>query len=425
MVKPMSETTIYCASWLVSPHASPVAGGAIAVRDGVIIAMGTLKDLRCDHATASVVDYPGCAILPGFVNAHTHLELSHFSAWRIRTHVDYNPRSFVDWIIQLIKIKRGLKAEDYESSVREGMRMCLEAGTTAVGEIVSNPSLVSLYRRSPLSGRLFVELLGHDPATFRSLLDHVIEASCVDMAEHFAAGLAPHAPYTIGDENLLLIGETALSRNLPLSIHISESPAETDFIFDSSGPLAEMLYPFANWERYLTPPRRCSSTQLLDRAGLLTSSTLAVHCVHVTLADAGILKERGVSVALCPRSNACLDVGRAPVAMLKKLRIPLALGTDSLASNDSLSLWDEMRFALDAFPQELSPLDVFQMVTSGAAAALGISSTCGSLEPVKRADFQVVGDVGAVAEKVLERAISKGEIHEVYAAGQRYTGMVS
>jgi len=294
-----------------------------------------------------------------------------------------------------------------------------------VGEIVSTPSLVGLYGNSLLSGRLFMELLGHDPAKFRSLLDHVVETGLADVPEHFAAGLSPHAPYTIGDENLPLIRETALARNLPLSIHISESSAETDFIFDSSGPLAEMLYPFASWERYLTPPRRCSSTQLLDRAGLLTSSTLAVHCVHVTLADAGILKERGVSVALCPRSNACLDVGRAPLAMLKKFHIPLALGTDSLASNDSLSLWDEMRFALDTFPQELSPLDVFQMVSSGAAAALGLSSTCGSLEPLKSADFQVVGGVGAVAEKVLERAISMGEIHEVYAAGQRYTGMTS
>ena len=109
--------------------------------------------------------------------------------------------------------------------------------------------------------------------------------------------------------------------------------------------------------------------------------------------------------------------------MLKKLRIPLALGTDSLASNDSLSLWDEMRFALDTFPLELSPLDVFQMVTSNAAAALGIYSTSGSLEPVKRADFQVVGGVGAVSEKVLERAISKGQLHEVYVAGRCYTGM--
>ncbi|MFA7061775.1 MAG: amidohydrolase family protein [Pedobacter sp.] len=421
----MPEATIYSASWLVSPHAAPLSGGAILVCDGVITAMGSLKELRRDHAAASVVDYPGCAILPGFVNAHTHLELSHFSAWRLRTHVDYNPRSFVDWIIQLIKIKRGLKAEDYVASVNGGMRMCLEAGTTAVGEIVGNPSLASLYRTSLLSGRLFVELFGHDPATFHSLLDHAVETGSVGMSANFAAGLSPHATYTISDENLLLIREIALSHNLPLSIHISESPAETDFIFDSSGPLAEMLYPFVNWERYLMPPRRYSSTQLLDRVGLLTASTLAIHCVHVTLADALILKERGVSVALCPRSNDCLDVGRAPVAMLKKLRIPLALGTDSLASNDSLSLWDEMRFAMDTFPQELSPLDVFQMVTSNAAAALGISSTSGSLEPVKRADFQVVGDVGDVAEKVLERAISKGQLHEVYAAGRRYTGMAN
>lgn len=419
----MPDTAIYAASWLVNPGAEPLPGGAIAVRDGVIIATGTVEDLRRDHAGAQLVDYPGCAILPGFVNAHTHLELSHFSAWRMRTHVDYNPRRFVDWIIQLIKIKRGLKAEDYEASLREGMRMCLEAGTTAVGEIVSNPSLVGRYGSSLLSGRLFMELLGHDPAKFRSLLEHVVETGLADVPEHFAAGLSPHAPYTIGDENLPLIREAALSRNLPLSIHVSESAAETDFIFDSSGPLAEILYPFANWERYLTPPRRCSSTELLDRAGLLSPSTLAVHCVHVTLNDAEILKKRGVHVALCPRSNERLDVGRAPVALLKKLHIPLALGTDSLASNDSLSLWDEMRFTLDAFPQELSPLDVFQMVSSGAAAALGLSSTCGSLKPLKRADFQVVGGVGAVAEKVLERAISKGEIHEVYAAGQRYTGM--
>ena len=421
----MPDSVIYGASWLVSPHTPPLSGGALLVRDGVIIAVGTLNELMRDHAAASVVDYPSCAILPGFVNAHTHLELSHFSAWRLRTHVDYNPRSFVDWIIQLVKIKRGLKAEDYEASVREVMRMCLEAGTTAVGEIVSNPTLSGLYRTAPLSGRLYIELLGHDPAIFRSLLDQAIKTGLNDMPASFAAGLSPHAPYTISAENMLMIQEAAFSRKLPLSIHVSESTAETDFLFDSSGPLADLLYPFVNWERYLTPPRRCSSTQLLDRAGLLFPSTLAVHCVHVTMADAAILKERGVSVALCPRSNDCLDVGRAPVAMLKKLQIPLSLGTDSLASNDSLSLWEEMRFALDAFPHELSPLDVFQMVTSGAAAALGISSTCGSLEPEKRADFQVVGGVGDVAEKVLERVISKGELHEVYAAGQRYTGMTN
>lgn len=425
MVKIMPEATIYSASWLVSPHTAPLSGGAILVRDGVIIAQGALEDLKRDHGAASVVDYPGCAILPGLVNAHTHLELSHFPAWRLRTHVDYNPRSFTDWIIQLIKIKRGLKAEDYEASIREGMRMCLESGTTAIGEILSVSSLTPLYRSSLLSGRLFVELLGHDPLLFRSLLDRVVETGFIDMPENLAAGLSPHASYSISTENLRQIQERVISRNLPLSIHVSESAAETDFIFDSSGPLAEMLYPFVGWEQYLTSPRRCSPTQLLDRAGLLTSSTLAVHCVHVTMADTAILKERGVSVVLCPRSNDCLDVGLAPVAMLKKHQIPLVLGTDSLASNHSLSMWDEMRFALDTFPQEFSPPDVFKMATSGAAAALGISTICGSLEPLKRADFQVLDDAGSVAGKVLERVVSKGRVHEVYVSGQRYTGTAS
>lgn len=421
----MPDSAIYAASWLVNPDAEPLPGGAVAVRGGVVIATGTVEKLKRDHAGAQLVDYPGCAILPGLVNAHTHLELTHFPSWRLRTHVDYNPRRFVDWIIQLIKIKRGLTAEDFQTSVREGLRMCLESGTTSIGEIVSNPAMVPLYRSAHLSGRLFLEVLGQEPGRFQAMLEKAVDACTAETAVQLKTGLSPHAPYTIGEEHLASIREAALSHGLPLTIHISESASETDFIFDSSGQLAEELYPFLDWKRYLTPPRRCSSTELLDRAGLLTPDTLAVHCVHVTLNDAEILKRRGVHVALCPRSNERLDVGRAPVALLKKLGIPLALGTDSLASNDTLSLWDEMRFALDAFPSDLSPAEVFRMATGGAAEAIGMAATCGSLEPGKRADFQVVGGVGAVAEKVLERAISKGEIHEVYAAGQRYTGMTS
>jgi cytosine/adenosine deaminase-related metal-dependent hydrolase len=232
--------------------------------------------------------------------------------------------------------------------------------------------------------------------------------------------LSPHATYTIADENLPLIRDAALAAELPLSIHCSESSEETNFIFDTSGQLAEVFYPFVGWERYLTPPRRCSSTELLDRAGLLTGSTLLVHCVQITRADAEILKKRRVSVALCPRSNERLDVGRAPVALLRKLGIPLALGTDSLASNDSLSLWDEIRFALDSFPADLSPADLFRMVTSGGAAALGIDRSHGSLEIGKRADFQVVGRIGDGQQGLLERIMLHGVVNDVYVGGVRY-----
>ncbi len=418
----MSETYIYSASWLVLPSAAPIAGGAIAVREGTIIATGTLDELRRDHTDVHMVEYPGCAIMPGLVNAHTHLELTHFSSWRLRTHVDYSPRRFVDWIIQVIKIKRGLTTEDFQASVHEGFRMCLESGTTAVGEIVGNPDLVPLYRTSHLSGRLFFEVLGHDPARFQAMLEKAVNACTIGNSVQLATGLSPHTPYTIDEENLALIRDVSHSRGLPLTIHISESAAETDFIFDSSGPLATEFYPFVGWERYLTPPRRCSSTELLDRAGLLTPATLAVHCVHLTLNDAEILKRRGVHIALCPRSNERLDVGRAPVGLLKKLGLPLALGTDSLASNDSLSMWDEMRFALDVFPHDLSPAEAFRMATSAAAEAIGMAAVCGALEPGKRADFQVVGNVGTEAGKVLERAIADGQIQEVYAGGERYVG---
>ena len=300
--------------------------------------------------------------------------------------------------------------------------MCLESGTTAVGEIVTNPALAEIYCSSQLTGRLYFELLGHDQERFRAMLQKALEAAQSVADGKFGAGLSPHAPYTIGDSIYPLIVDAAHSAGLPLAIHCSESASETDFIFGSSGPLADDFYPFVGWERYLGAPRRCSSTELLDRAGLLLANTLAIHCVHVTRADAEILRQRGVRVVLCPRSNERLDVGRAPVTLLKKLGIPLALGTDSLASNDSLSLWDELHFALNAFPEVLTPVDVFYMATIGGAAALGIAATHGSLESGKRADFQVVGGVDGLtaAGNPLERVLFSGTVQDVYVGGQRY-----
>lgn len=420
----MPEKTIYSASWLINPDASPVAGGALLVQDGIVAETGTLDDLRSRHS-APVVDYPGSVLIPGFVNAHTHLELTHFPSWRLRSAVDYNPRRFTDWIVQLIKISRGLTPEDYPPSIREGVRMCLESGTTAIGEIVTNPALAGLYYGSPLAGRLYFELLGQDPNHFNGKLAAATTAVQQNEAHLFAAGLAPHSPYTIAQEHLDAIRDAAASKHLPLSIHLSESRSEADCIFDGSGELATNFYPFVGWETFLGHPHRCSSTELLDRHGLLTPTTLAVHCVHVSLADARIIKSRGAHIALCPRSNELLDVGRAPVALFKKLGIPLALGTDSLASNNSLSLWDELRFALETFPHDLTEQDVFRMVTSGGAAALGISSACGSLEAGKRADFQVVGNcLGGGEERLLERVMREGVLKELFVGGVCYAGEI-
>ena len=412
----MSDSTIHTASWLINPDVPPVAGGAILVRNGLVAATGTLAELKSRYP-APVTDHHDCAILPGLVNSHTHLELTHFPSWRLRTHVDYTPRRFSDWVIQLIKITRGLHEEDFRTSLVEGIRKCIESGTTAVGDIITRYDLQTSYGVLPIRGRVFFEALGHDPVRFQERLREA-QAATAGMGEEFlSAGLSPHTVYTIGEANLPVIRDAALSRSLPLAIHISESRAEGDFIFDTSGPLAAELYPFVGWERYLMPPRHCSSTELLDRYGLLTPATLAVHCVHITPADAQILQQRGVTVCLCPRSNDRLDVGRAPLHLFRKLDIPLALGTDSLASNDSLSLWDEMRFALDQFAEELSPADVFRMATTGGAAALGLSASLGSLDIGKRADFQIIAHVGGAEKGLLERVIGQGKVADVYLSG--------
>jgi len=414
----VTDSTIHTAAWLINPDSPPVQGGAILVRDGMIVATGTLAELKARYS-AQVVEHHDCAILPGFINAHTHLELTHFPAWRERNGMGYSPRRFVDWIIQLIKVTRGLNDGDFRASLSEGLRKCIEAGTVAVGDIVTRYDLLPLYGSPPLKGRLYLELLGHDPVRFASRLQQALKSagSLDDGNSLLSPGISPHTIYTIGEGNLAPIRTAAAAGALPLAIHISESLAEGAFTFDSSGPLAEEFYPFVSWQQYLEPPRHCSSTELFDRHGLLTPATLAIHCVHVTLTDAQILKQRGSTICLCPRSNERLDVGKAPAALFRKLGIPLALGTDSLASNDSLSLWDEMRFALDHYAGDLSPVDLLHMATLGGASALGLAGQLGSLEAGKQADFQIIRHAGHEEKGLLERIIGQGRIADVCIGG--------
>ncbi len=418
-----NNSFIAAASWLVSPQTEPLAGGALLVRNGEVVEVASLSMLKSGH-DVPVVEYPGCAILPGFVNTHTHLELTHYPSWRLKANMDYHPRRFVDWIIQLIKIKRPLKVEDYRSSVLEGVRICLESGTTSIGEIVSNPAVSDCYGETAVSGRLFYEVLGQDPTRFNGMLSKAVEYAVNCLPAGFTPGLSPHAPYTIADANYPLLKSVGQSASLPFAIHLSESQEETDFVFDSSGQLAEVFYPYVSWEQYLMPPRKCSSTALLDGAGMLKPCTLAIHCVHVTRNDAEILKNRGVHVALCPRSNERLSVGKAPVSLLKKFGIPLSLGTDSLASNDSLSMWDEMRFALEVFSGVLGPTELLIMATIGGASALGMGDKVGTLEVGKRANFQVVSGFGEVSSsgKLVEQIVLRAKVEEVYAGGVRFSG---
>lgn len=414
---------LYAASYLLPVSSPPVAGGAIAVADGKIVAAGTLDELRRSF-NAPVRDFPGCAIVPGLVNAHTHLELTHFPSWKLRKDIDYSPRTYVDWIIQVIKIRRALTVQELQLSVREGIRICLEAGTTAVGEILSDPSLLPLYAETPLAGRICFEAIGQDPVTCIPQLAKLRELLAGFSLGRFRSGLSPHAPHTLSADFHREVYRLADEFEVPCLIHLAESAEEIDFFFDSTGRIADLLYPLVRWERFLPAPRRTTPVGWLAELGVLNGRVSAVHCVHLNPSDAEALKRHGVQIVLCPRSNDKLYVGKAPLYLFKKLGIPLALGTDSLASNDSLSLWDEMRYLLNAFADLLEPREVFAMATLGAAGALHLAGEIGSLEQGKWADFLVVRLPAALqASDVYAALIHSAELVSVYSRGQTIISM--
>jgi len=412
---------IYAASHLLPVSSPPLEGGALAVADGKIAAVGRLSELTA-FFNAPVEEFPGCCIMPGMVNSHSHLELTHFPAWKIRKGIDYAPRTYIDWMIQVIKIRRSLTRNELEQSILEGIRISLESGTTTIGEIVSAPWLMNCYRLSPMAGRAYLEAIGQDPLRCAELLALLDDAVSEFDGAGLLPGISPHAVHTLSAglfEGLLNLADR---HHVPLAIHLAESRAELDFMFDSSGPIAEKLYPFVGWDSYLPTPRRTTPVAYLDSIGVLRPGTVAVHCVHLTPADAETLKRRGVAVVLCPRSNDRLDVGRAPVRLLKKSGIPLSLGTDSLASNDSLSLLDEARFLLESFPEDFTPAEALRMVTLSGAEILGLDSMAGALEPGKRADFLVVSlPEDLVARDVTATVITAGKLLDVFITGCRQT----
>lgn len=409
---------IYAASYLLPVSSPPIAGGAVAVEDGVIAAVGTLSEVRaaCD---APVTDLPGCVIMPGMVNAHTHLELTHFPAWKLRKELDYLPKRYVEWIQQVVKIKRALLPGEMEHSVREGMRLCLESGTTSIGDILSDFSLVPLYSDTQLAGRVFLEAIGHDPVYGEKLLQR-IEATLGTLSGTLLPAISPHTPHTVSPQLLQALHALAVQRAIPKAIHLSETADEASFMHDTTGEIAELIYPMARWEEYLPRPMYTTSTRFLLDLGVLDRSTLAVHAVHVTPDDVRVLKEKRCSVVLCPRSNDRLFVGCAPHKLLKSAGLSLALGTDSLASNDSLSLWDELRYLQQQAQGVFSPEELIAMATIGGARALQIEGSAGSLEVGKRADFQVLS-CGSASEATLHASlVAKGRLEQVYVAGEKF-----
>ena len=387
---------IYTAQYLVSADAPPVEGGAFVVHDGQIVAVGSLAEVRRSYPAVEVIDYPDAILTPLLVNGHTHLELTDYPDWNRHTAGEL-PTSFVDWILHLIEIKRTLDETDYRLSLRHGIEQSMAAGTGAVGDILSQYGLRDLYAQAPLNGFVFLETLGQDPKKIGKISHRLHQALDDDSCGSVTLGVSPHSPYTISRDYLTRIYSWCRNNGSRCTTHLAESAEEVQFVEKSCGDLAGRFYPYVGWEGYIPPPSGLRPVEYLAQAGGLFSRNLLVHGVQLNDAEIATLAEKNMSLVLCPRSNAQLDVGHAPAGKLQRAGVKLALGTDSLSSCDSLSIWDEMAFAHRWFDGELDAPTLFRMATLGGAEVLGLESGIGSLEIGKSASFQVLQPKTTVA----------------------------
>jgi cytosine/adenosine deaminase-related metal-dependent hydrolase len=413
---------LYTARYVLPITAPPIEDGALLVTGSKIRAVGLRKELAAARADAEVVDYGDSVLLPPMVNAHTHLELTHFADWARLAGEAENPQNFVDWILRLVRVRRTVGSDKLQESLISGLNASLCAGTGAVGDILSTLDIAGAYRHLPLAGKAFAEVLGHDHAAVSTRLANIADLFDDGPETGLDWGLSPHSPYTLSSAALEQVFAFTRKHNLQACIHLAESREESFFLQDGAGDIAEKLYPAAKWDHQMDSIPGCSPVKALCQQQKLKAHDLVVHGVQVDIDDVALLKQAGCTVVLCPRSNAALGVGKAPVADYVRAGVPLAIGTDSLASAPSVSVWEELAFAQQWFSSDLKADKWLEIATLGGAIALGLNGRMGALGSGYEASFQVLSLPGMPEMVQLESALCNAgdavKVTHLYLSGR-------
>ena len=360
----------------VYPVTAPsITDGAVLVgEDGTIASVGPNARVPTPPG-ARQLEFPAGAVVPGLVNAHTHLELTHLAG--------KNPEpAFPRWIAAIRSLKDASTLEEFDRAAEQGVRDCWAAGVTCVADTGSTGAPLRALARLGARGIYYQEVFGPDPAKCAASLAE-LEGALARLepvaSSRARLGVSPHAPYSVSASLYRAVSELARTERLSIALHLAESLDETDLVRNGQGPFAELLR--ARGIAVAGVAR--SPVEYLRLLGVLDLAPLAIHCVQVDDRDIGILRDSGAAVAHCPRSNRAHGHGVAPLAALQRAGIRVGLGTDSVVSTGDVSLWAEATAA------GLESEEALRMLTIEGARALGLDSEIGSLEVGKHADLAV------------------------------------
>ena len=403
-----AEARIYRAGWLVPAEGPVLADAGVVACGGRIARVGPWAELRRHIGPDDPVEhFPDGILLPGFVNAHTHLSLSDMRG-------KFRPtKNFAAWIAKLAARRQSRTEAGMRRAVEAGARECRQAGTVAGADLSLDSRCNDVLGRDGARWTVFGEVLRFGQAGADRLRQAVAEMEALRRAVPVRVGLSPHASYTLSADLFAAVRREAASRGWPVSTHLHETLDEIAFVERGEGTLHTWLSRVGflphDWR-----PAGVRPIRMLADAGFFSGPVLVAHANYVTEEDIAVLAASGSSVAFCPRSHAFFKHKDPPWRRLLAAGVNVCLGTDSLASSPSLSVLDEARFLFAREPGA-DPRTLLDMATRRGARALGLAREVGDLRLGLAADFCLIEPAARTDDPLA--AVLAGEIRDLKVLG--------
>ena len=398
------------AAWVLPISQPPIRDAWILTERNRIVAFGPSRSDGLPPS--SEIDLGRVAVLPSLVNAHTHLELS-WMRGRIPATDD-----FPGWIRDVIAFqRRGPESEDAAlHAVRGAIADARATGTGLLGDVSNTLSSVAPLAAAGMSARVFHELIGfrHERA-FGVMESALRQLASLSPAEDIRLALAAHAPYSVSPELFRAIrAARGAEPSARWSVHLGESAAETEFLLKGSGPWRKLLEDVGSWDPSWEAPK-CDPVEYLDRMGFLDRRVLVVHGVQFHESALQRLAKTGATLVTCPRGNRLTGAGQPPVTAFYRSSVPVAIGTDSLASVPDLNLFSELA-ELRRLAPDVAAARLLESATLTGARALGFETLYGSIDAGKRASLIAVKIPQRVADvaEYLVNGISSADISHLH-----------
>ena len=363
---------------MLTMNGAPIEDGAVAISGGTITDAGAFAEVRRANA-GDVIDLGERVLMPGLINAHCHLD---YTCLRGRIPP---AESFAAWIRSINERKAALTPDDYLRSIAEGFAEAASFGTTTIANLEAFPELLRCMPASPLRTWWFAEMIDVRKRVRVAEIYDEMSASIAWMRSDIdAIGLAPHAPFTASAALHQNAAAVAREQDLPITTHLAESQDEMQMFRDGRGPLFDLMQSIG---RPMDDCGQETPLSLLLQNELLDDRWIIAHLNELAETDFGLLaRAQRFHIVHCPRSHAYFRHAPFAFGALRKLGFSISLGTDSLATNDDLSLFREMR-QLRATEPAISARELFDMVTTAPARALGQAGSLGRIAAGFKADL--------------------------------------